>query len=565
MKHNSYSHSVLLSIWALIVFVGCSSDTDSASTEVVRQSVHLSAVFCGDQSGSITRTTLSEGTNSSGQPILNDVWTKGDKVYVYNLTAPAPYSEILSADESSAKTSFTGYASCSLGDTLALFYPDISTFENVTGTYQNNDDNMTLNISQQDGKLETIQKRFDFCSGSAKVTSFSGFNAIAEYGVMKNITAIAKFNFIYNGKPLTDITSIKVSDKENLYMQRVFNLRDQVYVDTLDDNKLASNGISFRFAEGVSSYYQVFFPGTMNLTFSIEAGGKIYVGHLAGTFDAGCYYPTEVYCSANSLIGSLPVVSDKIGQLWAKGNLYYKNGAFHVYDNQYEYMILQDMRNGSVADGTNNFFTSTDLFTCGDVGTLLPDGTLGFYNYLVPASIWQNPVYDGGNTAYYHTHPTDYTKKQDMGICGDKRYDICTRALGANWRLPSYYDMYQAINNRGMGYYYAMYFYSTPQDKTAGSVTDGLFLPPSGLRNGNSNNPGAATTAVSTGIAVKGGSAEDYSSSVGNPAAQGHYMTGSLYDINNVWVLRFWWDGHCDYPALQRNYGYAVRCRYVTD
>ena len=546
----------------MLLLSGCSNEATSPKEDNVRKSVLLSARYSGNQSGAITRTILSEGTNSSGQPILNDVWKKGDKVYVYNLTSPAPYNEALRADESSARTTFTGYASCSLDDTLSLFYPDISTVENVTGNYQNNGDNLTLNISQQNGTLQRIQERFDFCTGRAKVTSFSGFNAVAEYGVMKNIISIVKFNFYYNGSTLTNITSVKVIDDDNMYMQRVYNLRELEYDDSAEDNQLATNGIYFNFASGVSSFYQVFFPGTVSLTFSIVANGNSYVGYLAGTLKEGCFYSTDVYCSANSLLGSLPVVSDKIGQLWAKGNLYYKDGAFHVYENQYEYMLTSDMRNGSVASGNAYYFTATDLFNFGDVGTLLPDGTLGFYNYNTDYETWKLSSYESGN--YYHTG-YDCTSKQNLGICGDRRYDICTRALGANWRLPSYYEMYQTMSNRGMGYYYNMYFYSTPQDKTAGSDTEGLFLPPSGTRNGNSYNLSGTTTSVSSGIAVKGWSPSDYDSSSDNPASQGHYMTGSMYDGTYVWILRFWWDGHCDYPALHRSNGFAVRCRYVAD
>ncbi|MBR6287544.1 MAG: hypothetical protein IKR18_11305 [Bacteroidaceae bacterium] len=569
----------------------------------------------------ISRVTLTEKTSSSDGSYLSATWNLNDMVYVYNVTTPSNNDESLVADEDAANSTFSGYVTCVVGDSIALFYPYVTQSGLPTGVYDSYNGKLTLNITGQDGSLERIQKRYDFCAGRAYVSKMSGFNAVATYDTLQNLMAVVRFVFICDNETIKNIKSVKVTDTKNLYLQKKYDLDNGCFCnDTLDatDLVIPPAGITFNFRENDSTpsttytYYQVFFPGPIAPQFTVTTEeGNIYTGNLLGALKAGRFYVSKVYCSSNSRTGNIRTVSDRVGQKWAFGNLYYREGKFQTFaDYQFSKLYWPDeFENGSAAINGQKYLISTDLFNFGDIGTVLSDGTLGFYNYNTEASTYYlSSKYE---SATYYNNGSEYTSVMNMGICGDKRYDICTRALGASWRLPSYYEVVRTRSFCGMGYGYNQYFYSTSENQVAGDWDAGLFLGPHGIRDGSTYSQNSNSTIPTTGVSARQYSSfgwdpdspyvdfgythgywgdwywtnprdgQSYNLSSDNIGwywwahrghwyhgygrAEGYYMTGSINDANNFWVLHFWWDSSNAVTTVNRSRGVSVRCRYIED
>ncbi|MBR6287546.1 MAG: hypothetical protein IKR18_11315, partial [Bacteroidaceae bacterium] len=569
----------------------------------------------------ITRTTLVDSINKDGGAYLYARWNLNDMLYVYNVTKPTNNDESLVADLDSAFSTFSGYVTCEVGDSLALFYPYVTQSGLPTGVYDAYNGRLTLNISGQDGTLERIQKRYDFCTGRAAVEKMSGFNAVANYDTLENLMAISRFIFFYNNDTIRNIKTVKVSDNAHLYLQKIYDLNTGRFRnDTLDASDLVipTSGVTFNLRTNDTipstsyTYYQVFFPGSIAPQFTVTTeSGQIYTGNLLGSLAAGKFYVSKVFCSANSRTGNIKTISDRVGYKWAYGNLYYRDGKFQTFgDYQFSKLYWPDeFQNGTAAMNATDYLTSTDLFNFGDIGSVLSDGTLGFYNYNTSASTYYlGTKYE---SATYYNDGATYTSVMDMGICGDKRYDICTRALGASWRLPSYYEVVRTRLFSGMGYGYNQYFYSTPENQVVGDWDAGLFLGPHGIRNGSTYSQNSSSTTPSTGVSARQYSSfgwdpdspyvdfgythgywgdwywtnprngERYNLSSDNIGwywwahrghwyhgygrAEGYYMTGSMRDANNFWVLHFWWDSSSAITTVSRSNGVSVRCRYVED
>jgi len=213
-------------------------------------------------------------------------WNAGDRLIVRNANRTDTLTQIVTAKSSGVSTTFHGAVSCDKGDVLALFYPN----EN-NSSVQNYDalGVVDLNIYGQDGTLETISQKYDFCTAKAQVTSVNGFYATASFGTFRNLAAILRFRLNKNGEYLSDITSFTIYSPD-LTPVRTFDM-------VAGDFTNAKNVSSFTMkCESLRDVYVVLFPETdVPLTITAISGGIEYIGIVpAATYVEGGYYMIEL-------------------------------------------------------------------------------------------------------------------------------------------------------------------------------------------------------------------------------------------------------------------------------
>ena len=264
----------------LLATVACSEHDDmtgdNSSTTATKTRIEVTADM-----GAGTRTLRPDAQNH----IISE-WAKGDKMVIYNIADENKSTEdnyslvnIQNISSNKKQADFAGdvvsVKPVTTGNTLAFFYPGAA-FEgeksvvpvNPNTTHETDQgadltyhepaskikNLVALNMKQQDGTLETIDKKFDYNWGKVTIT---GNNQFTNYtGERKNKTTILKtkvtlqrkvtfwgMKFTVNGGPsatgvLTDIDSIKVN---GLRSYDVLDLQDGTFKGTSDEKEYVIN------------------------------------------------------------------------------------------------------------------------------------------------------------------------------------------------------------------------------------------------------------------------------------------------------------------------------------
>lgn len=264
----------------LLATVACSEHDDmtgdNSSTTATKTRIEVTADM-----GAGTRTLRPDAQNH----IISE-WAKGDKMVIYNIADENKSTEdnyslvnIQNISSNKKQADFAGdvvsFKPVTTGNTLAFFYPGAAvegektvvpvnpntTHETDQGadlTYHEPASKIknlvALNMKQQDGTLETIDKKFDYNWGKVTITSNNQFTNYT--GERKNKTTILKtkvtlqrkvtfwgMKFTVNGGPsatgvLTDIDSIKVN---GLRSYDVLDLQDGTFKGTSDEKEYVIN------------------------------------------------------------------------------------------------------------------------------------------------------------------------------------------------------------------------------------------------------------------------------------------------------------------------------------
>lgn len=264
----------------LLATVACSEHDDmtgdNSSTTATKTRIEVTADM-----GAGTRTLRPDAQNH----IISE-WAEGDKMVIYNIADENKSTEdnyslvnIQNISSNKKQADFAGdvvsVKPVTTGNTLAFFYPGAAfegeksvvpvnpntTHETDQGadlTYHDTASKIknlvALNMKQQDGTLETIDKKFDYNWGKVTITSNNQFTNYT--GERKNKTTILKtkvtlqrkvtfwgMKFTVNGGPsatgvLTDIDSIKVN---GLRSYDVLDLQDGTFKGTSDEKEYVIN------------------------------------------------------------------------------------------------------------------------------------------------------------------------------------------------------------------------------------------------------------------------------------------------------------------------------------
>lgn len=264
----------------LLATVACSEHDDmtgdNSSTTATETRIEVTADM-----GAGTRTLRPDAQNH----IISE-WAEGDKMVIYNIADENKSTEdnyslvnIQNISSNKKQADFAGdvvsFKPVTTGNTLAFFYPGAAfegeksvvpvnpntTHETDQGadlTYHDTASKIknlvALNMKQQDGTLETIDKKFDYNWGKVTITSNNQFTNYT--GERKNKTTILKtkvtlqrkvtfwgMKFTVNGGPsatgvLTDIDSIKVN---GLRSYDVLDLQDGTFKGTSDEKEYVIN------------------------------------------------------------------------------------------------------------------------------------------------------------------------------------------------------------------------------------------------------------------------------------------------------------------------------------
>lgn len=264
----------------LLATVACSEHDDmtgdNSSTTATKTRIEVTADM-----GAGTRTLRPDAQNH----IISE-WAEGDKMVIYNIADENKSTEdnyslvnIQNISSNKKQADFAGdvvsFKPVTTGNTLAFFYPGAAfegeksvvpvnpntTHETDQGadlTYHDTASKIknlvALNMKQQDGTLETIDKKFDYNWGKVTITSNNQFTNYT--GERKNKTTILKtkvtlqrkvtfwgMKFTVNGGPsatgvLTDIDSIKVN---GLRSYDVLDLQDGTFKGTSDEKEYVIN------------------------------------------------------------------------------------------------------------------------------------------------------------------------------------------------------------------------------------------------------------------------------------------------------------------------------------
>ena len=249
---------------------------DNSSTTATKTRIEVTADM-----GAGTRTLRPDAQNH----IISE-WAEGDKMVIYNIADENKSTEdnyslvnIQNISSNKKQADFAGdvvsFKPVTTGNTLAFFYPGAAfegektvvpvnpntTHETDQGADLTYHDTVSkiknlvaLNMKQQDGTLETIDKKFDYNWGKVTITSNNQFTNYT--GERKNKTTILKtkvtlqrkvtfwgMKFTVNGGPsatgvLTDIDSIKVN---GLRSYDVLDLQDGTFKGTSDEKEYVIN------------------------------------------------------------------------------------------------------------------------------------------------------------------------------------------------------------------------------------------------------------------------------------------------------------------------------------
>ena len=307
----------------------------------------------------VAATTRNEGTKAltlDEKSHIHTAWKPGDKMFVYNCSdnnksTEKQYSTVVTQDDGGTTASFTGSIksknAMQESDVLGFFYPGaaIEQQDNVAAGeltqeqvkvngstqvidyYKNSEavkDQVLLNLSQQDGTLETINKKYDYCWGKTSPAGITGdatngYTCRAKVDLHRMVAFWGlQFNGGKEGTPLTSIEQININGPKST---DVLNLKDGKLIGN-DQNKdfsinISNNGNYIKLTNGF--IWVALLPGeTHRVTITLKTtDGKVYSKSVNKTFKENTTYRSRI-TNMNEVTAE-PYV-EVCGTKWATGN-----------------------------------------------------------------------------------------------------------------------------------------------------------------------------------------------------------------------------------------------------
>lgn len=288
----------------------CSGDDNIVEEQPANPAQHTYTMTIEATKGGDAATTRALALDGK---TLNATWQTTDKVAVYNYTQQAALGGHLSPQSDGASATLTGSLTGSVAkdDVVHLRWPSVNA--DYTG---------------QDGKLETIAKRYDYTTGIAQVKAISGAAIVAEdYPSGGPVTfinrqAIVKFTLIdkANNAPI-NATQLTIDAKDSQGSSLIQSL---TYPNTYTLGPITINRTTP--ADNVV-YAALPFSGQAGFTFDLTAtdGTHNYTYEKAGMkMINGRYYEVTVKMTrATYPITLSEVTSDYLGSVVTTGGIVY--------------------------------------------------------------------------------------------------------------------------------------------------------------------------------------------------------------------------------------------------
>ena len=269
-----------------------------------------------------SRALVQDGSNPK---LLKSAWLANDEVMAFVLADSARSTE---TEYSMIKSLQAGQGSIFKGeikprsgnlttdDELCFFYPGVAskgtsrTITPVTRKKRSNTDyyhepndkitnRVELNMSEQDGTVETISKRFDFQWKKVNPSSVQGEDVNVSIGNMERVVSFWGLRFTdKNNQILTNIDSVYIS---NVKGTDVFNLGTGKYEELNPSDESQNIVITPPAGKKISSAggkytYVAMFPGTYkDVIIMVYVGNTCYMREYASlTFDANKTYHSDL-------------------------------------------------------------------------------------------------------------------------------------------------------------------------------------------------------------------------------------------------------------------------------
>lgn len=303
MKANYYFLPILL----FSLFASCSSSDDEETivNDGGRKLRYLTITQVEADKATrslfdLTRASLTDNVNT-----LKASWTAGDYLAYCNLSYLDksnyyPASSILgtlTAQLTAENSVFKGSIECYQGDRIALAFPI-----NVSNiSYNMYNATFSLDLSGQDGTLETLANYYHFVCGIADITSVTDNTASATIQ-MKSLLSLCKFTFKDASDAIIPIESLSICYREGSSINEPYKypLTASIKLSQSDEfNDIiveAKNGettqLIIKPARNLAEVYVALLPtGSNSRTFKFIVNDEYYCEANAKLF-AGEFYPT---------------------------------------------------------------------------------------------------------------------------------------------------------------------------------------------------------------------------------------------------------------------------------
>ena len=403
-KRNALFSGVCL-LMAATALTSCHDELDNS-----KNAARYTYNFVGDASAVQEKTTTGRHILAEEDNTVKSTWTIGDKImtFVVNDGSQANAYNQITSQTNKSNGIFGGKLSTNnaitTSSSIAFFYPGSAavggnrTITPVTQTQEGkeyyHDESQTitklveLNLTRQDGTLETIGKRFDFQWALKTPKKVTETDVNVYIGQMKRISVIWGLRFTdENNQPLQNIDKIYIS---NVKGSDIFDLEKGEFINSnpTDEsmNVVLEAGQGKKFSSVGGKYtYAAFLPGTYtDVLVMAYVGNKCYkkVYTKPITFNEGQIYRTDVLKMQE--VKKKPSVNVE-GIEWATGNfIHYKEGrqeywgiaptqwwiskrAVTVDGNRRETASGHNLVSSQFVDGPVGDENDNDLFRFGDI------------------------------------------------------------------------------------------------------------------------------------------------------------------------------------------------------
>ena len=291
MKNIYFIHVIFLSFF----ITGCtSSDDETLVNEGERKlrQLTITQVENDATTRSLLDFTRASLTENEVDNTLSAFWTAGDKLSLCILTdlGSSPIGSIGTLTTLSAgKTSgFSTSIVCGIGDHIAVVYPD----NNINTATTTNDVTFSLDLTKQDGKLNTLANKYHFVYGLSKITSVTENTASASIQ-MKSLLTICKFSFKDNETGLLiPINTLSICSTGYSSFGEAGTYPESAFIKVDNDN-VVFNGNSGSYpltiqCDGQNEIYVALLPtpGTEQMSFGFTVNNEYY-GEANAKLNAG--------------------------------------------------------------------------------------------------------------------------------------------------------------------------------------------------------------------------------------------------------------------------------------
>ena len=302
MKKNYHLIALAALLFAGAAFTACSSSSDNDIIEPTpaqptngKYTLTVNATKAVDAT---TRALTLDGNT------LNATWTEGDKVTVLKYVKMNNSGSLEVLGQLTVGNVRDGGLTCSLtgeigalneGDCLRLVYP---------GQDTSGKDPSYMDYTGQDGSLNTIACKYDYCSTPAqlkkavKVTAVNGTNITTSDATFTSNQAIVRFTFLdQNNQPL-EATNFAISAKNNLGTEQVVTKEKITGESSLEHHD------ELHIRTSLTNVVYVAVQGFSAQEIKLQAvSGQLYRTYTKSnvTFENGKYYDITVKEKVNTL------------------------------------------------------------------------------------------------------------------------------------------------------------------------------------------------------------------------------------------------------------------------